>query len=102
MAHLTIEFQNITDLRLTIAKYHNELKAENLDPNDRAAIESLPITFVRMPIWLRQGLTDARIQTLGQLSNYTAVDFLALPGLGDKSLEVVNEILTGYNLPAMQ
>jgi len=101
MEKITLEFNSIAELRTKISRLSNDLKAEHLDPFNRAPIEAFPIKYVPMELWLRNSLAAAGINTLGQVCNMTAEEFIDLPGLAEKSLERVNAILNQYGLPSI-
>ena len=95
MAELTIEFNGIQDLRSKIARYHTELKAENLE-GPSPGHQKHPVSHIPMTAYLRGALAVAELESLGEIAGLSEKQFLDKRGLAEKSLEQVNKILVLY------
>jgi len=96
---VTIEAKDIYELQREMNTILEDLRGQPVSKSELEHIKSLPMSKVRMPLYLRKALGLNGINFIGDLATYRKSTFLKLTGLGKASLAAVNEILAEYHLP---
>jgi DNA-directed RNA polymerase alpha subunit len=96
MNTLTIQFNDVPELKRKLKKLCSDFGLEGMTLADFKQDHTVMLEDVRIPRWIVQALANENITRLSQLENLKASDFVKIKGLGHAALREVNELLTEY------
>lgn len=98
---LTIEFNSINELRRKVRNFSEDIEAENLKIQSLNKLRSTALSKIRLDTRIKEKLSGAGINDIKELSKLSAQEFLAIDGLGSRSLVEVNLLLVEFSLTAI-